>query len=93
MFQDISPYNMVLSARLRLGITLGKCPSIKELALHIGTQERILKMFFMRYKDNMSLKDIGSRFEICADRVTQLLYKFSHDLLLFYCRENNRKEY
>ncbi len=92
MFQDISPYNMVLSARLRLGVAIGHRPSIKELALHIGTQERILKMFFLRYKDNMSLKDIGLRFEICADRVTQLLYKFSHDLLLFYCREMNKKE-
>jgi len=87
--KELTPYSIVAQAEQYLFKTQGSPPSITDIANHIRTPERLVKMFLMRYKDEFTLKDIGLVFGIGPDRVTQLLYKFSHDLLMFYCRERN----
>ena len=89
--RELSPLSILARAEEDIYKDKGRPPSIKEISSYLNTQERILKMFLMRYKDNFALKDIGLAFGIGADRITQLLHRFSHDLLLFYCWDQNRK--
>jgi hypothetical protein len=89
--RELTPFNIVAEAEEDLYRVTGSTPSIRDMSNYLNTQERILKMFLMRYKDNFALKDIGLAFGIGADRITQLLHRFSHDLLLFYCWDQNRK--
>ena len=89
--RELSPLMIVAWAQQVLFMKKEVQPTIEEIASYIRTDDRRLRMFLLRYGDKMKLKDIGLKFEVSADRVTQILYQFSHDLLLFYCREMSKE--
>jgi hypothetical protein len=89
MSNEMSLLSIVAEAEEQLYKNMGSQPSIDDLARYIWTSKRELQIFLMRYKDEAPLKDIGLAFDIGPDRVTQLLHKFSHNLLQFCCRIKN----